>query len=99
MKLRTLFISICTFLVAGVAFANDGAATGASPFSALAAGLGMAIASFGGAMAQAKAASAALEGISRNPAASGKVFVPMIIALALMESLVLLTFLIINMKV
>ena len=40
-------------------------------------------------MGQGKTASAALEGIARNPAAQGKIFVPMIIALALIESLVI----------
>lgn len=56
---------------------------------ALAAGLGIGIASFGGALGQGKAASAALEGIARNPEAASKVMTPMIIALALIESLVI----------
>lgn len=54
----------------------------------------IAIAAFGGAMAQGKAASAALEGIARNPAAADKLFVPMIIGLALIESLVIYAFVI-----
>ena len=58
-------------------------------FIALAAGFGIAIAVVGGAMAQGRAASAALEGIARNPQASGKIFVPMILGLALIESLVI----------
>ena len=36
-----------------------------------------------------RAAAAALEGIARNPQASGKLFTPMIIGLALIESLVI----------
>lgn len=56
---------------------------------ALAAGLGIGIAAFGGALGQGKAASSALEGIARNPGASDKIFVPMIIGLALIESLVI----------
>jgi F-type H+-transporting ATPase subunit c len=56
---------------------------------ALAAGLGLGIAAFGGAMAQGKAAAAALEGIARNPGASGKIFTPLILGLALIESLVI----------
>lgn len=56
---------------------------------ALAAGLGIAIATFGGALGQGKAAAAALEGIARNPEAASKVMTPMIIALALIESLVI----------
>ena len=56
---------------------------------ALGAGLGIGIASFGGALGQGRAAAAALEGIARNPEAAGKVMTPMIIALALIESLVI----------
>lgn len=56
---------------------------------ALGAGLGIAIAAFGGALGQGRAAASALEGIARNPEAAGKVMTPMIIALALVESLVI----------
>ncbi len=56
---------------------------------ALGAGLGIGIAAFGGALGQGKAAAAALEGIARNPEASGKVMTPMIVGLALIESLVI----------
>lgn len=56
---------------------------------ALAAGLGLCVAAFGGAMAQGRAAAAALEGIARNPGASGKLFTPLILGLALIESLVI----------
>ncbi|MFT7621394.1 MAG: F-type H+-transporting ATPase subunit c [Myxococcota bacterium] len=58
-------------------------------YLALATGLGMALAAFGGAMGQGRAAAAALEGIARNPGASGKLFTPMILGLALIESLVI----------
>lgn len=58
-------------------------------FIAIAAGFGIAIAAFGGALGQGKAAAATLEGIARNPSAAGKMFVPMILALALIESLVI----------
>ena len=60
----------------------------------LASALAIAIAAFGGALAQGKAAAAALEGIARNPAAADKLFVPMIIGLALIESLVIYAFVI-----
>ena len=58
---------------------------------ALAAGLCMAIGTLGGALGQGRTASAALEGIARNPQAAPKVQTPMLIALALTESLVLFT--------
>lgn len=61
---------------------------------AIGAGLGLGIAAFGGGLGQGKTAAAALEGIARNPGASDKMFVPMIIGLALIESLVLYTFII-----
>ena len=56
---------------------------------AVAAGFSIAIASFGGAIGQGKVAATAMEGISRNPDAASKVMTPMIIALALIESLVI----------
>lgn len=61
---------------------------------AVAAGFGMAIAAFGGALSQSRAATAALEGIARNPNAADKIFTPMLLALAFIESLVLFTLLI-----
>lgn len=56
---------------------------------ALAVGLGLPIAAFGGALGQGKAAAAALEGIARQPEAAGKIQTAMIIGLALIESLVI----------
>lgn len=60
-----------------------------APALALASGFAIAIASFGGALGQGRAAAAALEGVARNPGAAGKIQTPMIIALALIESLVI----------
>lgn len=62
--------------------------------AALGAGLAIGIAALGGGMGQGKAVSAALEGIARNPGSSDKIFVPMIIGLALIESLVIYALLI-----
>lgn len=56
---------------------------------ALAAGFGVAIAAFGGALGQARGIVSALDGIARNPGASGKIVTPMIIGLAMIESLVI----------
>lgn len=56
---------------------------------AIAAAIAIAVSVFAGAMAQGKTASTALEGIARNPAASGKLLIPMILGLALIESLVI----------
>jgi F-type H+-transporting ATPase subunit c len=56
---------------------------------ALAAGLGIGLAALGGAIGQGRAAAAAVDGIARNPGAKGALFVPMILGLALIESLVI----------
>lgn len=56
---------------------------------AIAAALAIGLPALGGGLGQGKAAAAALEGIARNPGASGKIFVPMILGMALIESLVL----------
>lgn len=88
--------AIATFGVSALAMAETAAAaTGGNPAGtglALAAGLGIGIAAFGGALGQGKAAAAALEGIARNPGAASKIQTPMIIALALVESLVIYAF-------
>ena len=53
--------------------------------------IAVAIAAFAGTRAQSAAVSTALEGMARNPAAADKLFVPMLLGLALMESLVIFT--------
>ena len=70
---------------------NDGGFLG---WMGLAAGLGIGLAAFGAASGQGKAAAAALDGIARNPSAGGKMFVPLVLSLALMESLVIFSFLV-----
>jgi F-type H+-transporting ATPase subunit c len=60
----------------------------------ISAGFGMAIATVAGAMSQAKGLTAALDGIARNPSAAGQMVTPMIIGLALIESLVIYTLII-----
>jgi F-type H+-transporting ATPase subunit c len=56
---------------------------------ALASGIGIGIAAFGGALGQGRAIASALDGIGRNPGAAGKILTPMIIGLAMIESLVI----------
>lgn len=90
-------MTVSSLMVSAVAFAQEHAATVASggdspwmkPMLAIAAGFAIGFAAFGGALGQGRAAVAALEGIARNPGAAGKVQTPMIIALALIESLVI----------
>src|SRR5690606_5920337 len=83
-------------LLPALAFAQDGAAADGSGrgLIGLATAVCMSLAAFGGAFAQGKASAAALEGIARNPQAQKQIFTPMIISLALVESLVIYAFVI-----
>ena len=83
---------------ASVAMAAEEAAKG-DAYGSLGAALAIGLAAFGGSLGQGRTASAALEGIGRNPSAQGKIFVPMIIGLALIESLVLYAFVIALVKI
>ena len=92
-----LLFTLCITAVAFAAEAGGGAevATAAKVSDlvgmaiALGASLCIGIAALGGGMAQGKAISSALDGIARNPGAAGKVMTPMIIGLAMIESLVI----------
>jgi F-type H+-transporting ATPase subunit c len=103
MSFRNALLVLSTFVItfgSSAAMAAEGAANGGdSGLHALAAGLCIGIAAFGGALGQGKTAATALEGIARNPAAQGKIFVPMNIGLALIESLVLYAFVIAFVKI
>lgn len=91
---------VASFLVPLAAFAQEtGGKVGANKFdvkmwAAVGAGLAIGLGVFGGATGQGRAAAAALEGISRNPGAAARIQTPMILGLALIESLVLLSFVI-----
>ena len=99
-RLTKLVPFFATFALAALAspaaFAQGGGADGGGSHGliALSAALAIGLAAFGGSLGQGRAAASALDGIARNPQASGKIFTPMIIGLALTESLVLLAFLI-----
>lgn len=92
--LSALTASLVTLLSTS-AFAQDAAAKVGSNandvkmWAAIGAGICMGLAVLGGGLGQGRAAAAALEGIARNPGASGKITTPMILGLALVESLVL----------
>ncbi|HKY06341.1 MAG TPA: ATP synthase F0 subunit C [Blastocatellia bacterium] len=53
----------------------------------------VAIAAVGGALADGRAIAAACEGTARNPGAGGRIFTMLLLGLALIETLVLFTFL------
>lgn len=89
--MKKIIIALAAFTVASPVFAQDGGAAFNEYTKAAFYFLAVAIAAFGGTRAQSAAASVALEGMARNPAAADKLFVPMILGLALMESLVIFT--------
>ena len=98
-KKLALAVSSVTALLSSTAFAQDAGGAGSNAFTvqaaaALGSGLAIALAALGGALGQGRAAAAALEGISRNPGAAPRIQTPMILGLALIESLVLFAFLI-----
>lgn len=90
MKNRTLTCLTILMMIAllpATALAADGA--GASGMTNMAKAILLGLAAIGGTFAQGRAASAALEGICRNPNAAGTVTTPMILGLSFIESLVI----------
>jgi len=87
-------------LIAPSAFAQDSAgAAGSKGLLAIAAGFGMALAAFGGALGQGRIASAACEGMARNPGAAAAIRAAMILGLVFVETLALFTLVIIFVKI
>lgn len=86
----TLVFTLCLASLALAAEAAGGAAAGLGGFfsaAMIAAGFGIGIAAFGTGIGQGLAVKSAVEGIARNPEASGKITVTMLIGLAMIESL------------
>jgi F-type H+-transporting ATPase subunit c len=99
-KLMYLCTTMGVMLLAGPAvFAQTGAASGGTNWGPIAAAFGMALAAVGGAMSQSKVASAACEGMARNPGAAAAIRASMILGLVFIETLALLTLVIIFVKV
>jgi F-type H+-transporting ATPase subunit c len=97
-RLITLFLAALGVMVFAIpAFAQNPTVTETSPvgYKYIAAGIGFAIAVFGGAIGQSRVAAAACEGTARNPGASARIQTMMILGLALIESLVLFALLVV----
>jgi len=92
-----LFVMAIPALAQGAAGAADNDSTVASS-KAIAAGIGFGLAAGLAAIGQGIVGSRAAEGAARNPGAAGTVQTLMIIALALIESLVLFALLIVFVK-
>ncbi len=93
-KLFSIFVLLGIFVMfsCGIASAAEeakGLDSTVKAAIALASGIGIGIAAFGGALGPGRAIASALDGIGRNPGASGKILTPMIIGLAMIESLVI----------
>jgi F-type H+-transporting ATPase subunit c len=84
-------VATALVLVPAMAFAQEAGANkwDSNKWAAASAGFAIGIAALGGTLGQSRAASSALEGISRNPGAAARIQTPMILGLALIESLVL----------
>ncbi len=94
-KSFTLFSKVLLLLMISVPV-MAGSAQGISDYGlySISGAIVVAVAALGGTIGQGLTASAALSGIARNPEAAGKIFVPMILCMALIESLVLFSLLI-----
>ncbi len=87
--------AIASFGIVPSAFAaTEGAGDLAKLGLAVGAGIGIGIAAGVAGLGQGRATAAALDGIARNPGAASKIQTPMIIGLALIESLVIYALLI-----
>ena len=68
---------------------SSSSSTGEAGMKALAAAIAISLGALGGALGQGRVAASAMEGIARNPQAGKSMFVPFMVALAMIESLVL----------
>jgi F-type H+-transporting ATPase subunit c len=100
-RLRMLGFAVLGVLMAAISAVAQPATSAAESavsykgYVAIAAGIGFAIAVFGGAIGQSRIGAAACEGAARNPGAAGRIQTMMILGLALIESLVLFALLVV----
>jgi F-type H+-transporting ATPase subunit c len=91
--------AVMVFSPAAFAQGGEAAAAAGTNWVAISAAFGMALAAASGAMAQSRVASSACEGIARNPGAAGAIRAAMILGLVFIETLALLTLVIVFVKV
>lgn len=92
-KYNLAMAAALAFVAPALAMAEEGAAAAAEgrPHYALAKGFAIGIAALGCALGQGKIVSTALDGIARNPGASGQIFTPMLLGVAFVETLLIFT--------
>ena len=96
-----MIVMVMCMLVAPAAFAqgDQAAGGGGKGLAAIAVAFGMGIAAFGCGLGQGRIASAACEGMARNPGAAGPIRAAMILGLVFVETLVLFTLAMIALKI
>ena len=92
--LGALFATLITSGLASAAEAAAGTDSQAQVAIAISAGVAVAIAAFGAALGQGRVGAAAMESIGRNPNAADRLFLPLVLTLALLEALALYGFVI-----
>ena len=100
-KLRMVLTALAgVALLAPAAFAQggDAAAGSGKGIAAIAVAIGMGVAAFGCGLGQGRIASAACEGMARNPGAAGPIRAAMILGLVFVETLVLFTLAMLALK-
>jgi F-type H+-transporting ATPase subunit c len=106
LKLKIFLMSaLFTLFVVGTAMAQNAPGATGQPsggnnswfFPALGS-FAVGIAALGGALGDGRAIAAACEGTARNPGAGGRIFTMLLLGLALIETLVLFTFLTVLLK-
>ena len=96
--MKFVFMAMAAVLLATPAFAQA-ASEPTSPWTPIAAGLGMALAAGLCGLGQGRATASATEALARNPGARPGIFTFLILGLAFIESLALFTFVIIFLYV
>ena len=92
-KFNLAMAAALAFVAPALAMAAEEGAAAAEgrPHYALAKGFAIGIAALGCALGQGKIVSTALDGIARNPGASGQIFTPMLLGVAFVETLLIFT--------
>jgi F-type H+-transporting ATPase subunit c len=102
-KVMVVMMTLATvLLIAPAAFAqaaDQATGGGGKGLAAIAVAFGMGIAAFGCGLGQGRIASAACEGMARNPGAAGPIRAAMILGLVFVETLVLFTLAMIALKI
>jgi F-type H+-transporting ATPase subunit c len=92
------FVAVMVLAPAAMAQETGASSGGSKALGALAVAIGMGAAAFGCGLGQGRIASAACEGMARNPGAAGPIRAAMILGLVFVETLVLFTLAMLALK-